>query len=76
MTVEEVEKLLQRFYEPLVAFFARRTKSFPAAENLTERVLVAAAREPTPPQDWAHWIWNTAHRTYDDDFLEGCGVQP
>ncbi|MFK0159160.1 hypothetical protein ACIQVK_44705 [Streptomyces sp. NPDC090493] len=76
MTVEEVEGLLQRYYERLVAFFARRTRNFPAAEDLTERVLVAAAREQAPPPDWDIWIWNTAHRTYDDYFLEGCGVQP
>ncbi|MFJ4880174.1 hypothetical protein ACIP93_33870 [Streptomyces sp. NPDC088745] len=74
MTVEDVEELLQQYYEPLVAFFFRRVRSFATAEDLTERVLVAAAREQTPPH--ARWMWNTAHRTYDDYFLEGCGVQP
>lgn len=76
MTEEEVKQVFQRYYERLVAFFHRRTRSFPSAEDLTERVLVAAAREDTPPPDWDIWIWNKAHSTYDDYFLEGCGVQP
>lgn len=78
LTREFLEVLFLIMHQPMVRFFFRRTRDVQSAQDLAERVFVALARErePRSRQEWTTWTWNTAHRVYDDYFLEGCGVQP
>ncbi|MFD3815146.1 hypothetical protein ACFWRZ_08770 [Streptomyces rubiginosohelvolus] len=73
----ELDQLFEDSYAPLVRFALTLTEDLPAAERLARTVFVRAAQEAddTAPKT-AAWLWETARRLHDDEFLRTCGVQP